>query len=141
MKKFFLTILSIICTAVIMWGQQQDDSFKHVILIEDADLKMFYEKSDEGEKKSYNLPTKGYRLQIYNGNDKQKASEVKMYFMKKYPGVRSYIIFHNPQYRVRVGDFINRTEAEAFQEKIKNDFSPSMILPDNINIQSKKTNP
>lgn len=76
---------------------------------------------------------RGFRVQIYNGNDRKKANQVKLEFMKSFPGVRSYMIYNNPQFRVRVGDFKTRGEAAILFKKASEKFNPTMIVPDVIN--------
>ncbi|KAA5536124.1 SPOR domain-containing protein [Taibaiella lutea] len=76
---------------------------------------------------------RGFRVQIYNGNDRKKANQSKLDFMKAFPGVRSYLIYNNPQFRVRVGDFKTRGEAMQLFNKASLKFNPCMIVPDVIN--------
>ncbi len=83
--------------------------------------------------------TKGYRVQIYNGNNKQEAMEIKMKFMKAYPGIRSYLSFTSPQYRIKVGDCRSRGEADRLKEHISGNFKSSMIVPDEINVGTGKS--
>ncbi len=85
---------------------------------------------------------RGFRVQIYNGNDRKKASQIKLDFMRAFPGVRSYMIYNNPQFRIRVGDFRSRKEALELYNKVSAKFNPSMVVPDvvNINTARKKEN-
>ena len=76
---------------------------------------------------------RGFRVQIYNGNDPNKANQAKLDFMKNFPGIRSYLTYHNPQFRVKVGDFRTRSEAMQLFNKVSPQFSPCMIVPDIIN--------
>lgn len=76
---------------------------------------------------------RGFRVQIYNGNDRKKANQAKLDFMKANPGVRSYLVYNNPQFRVRVGDFKGRSDAALLQKKLSLTFNPCMIVPDVIN--------
>ncbi len=135
MRHIRLLLLFLASSIATVSMAQSSDSLKMITLIEDPGLAAFEPKPEAPPVIKSN---KGFRVQIYNGNDRNKASEAKMQFMKKYPGVRSYLHFHNPQYRVRVGDFATREEAEAFQETIRSNFHPTMILPDNINTAYKK---
>jgi hypothetical protein len=80
----------------------------------------------------------GYRVQIYNGNDRKKASQAKLEFMRAYPSVRSYLTYNNPQFRVRVGDFLTRKEATEFYNKVSSTFNPSMVVPDVVNVNTVK---
>lgn len=76
---------------------------------------------------------RGFRVQIYNGNDRKKANQAKLDFMKANPGIRSYLVYNNPQFRVRVGDFKGRSDASVLQKKLSLTFNPCMIVPDVIN--------
>jgi len=81
---------------------------------------------------------RGFRVQIYNGNDRKKASQAKLDFMRAFPGVRSYMIYNNPQFRIRVGDFRTRKEAMDLYNKAAARFNPCMIVPDVVNINTVK---
>jgi hypothetical protein len=83
---------------------------------------------------------RGFRVQIYNGNDRKKASQAKLDFMRAFPGVRSYLVYNNPQFRVRVGDFKSRREAMDLYNKVSGKFNPCMIVPDVVNINTVRKN-
>ena len=79
---------------------------------------------------------KGYRVQIYNGPDRARALSVKNEFMRRFPGVHTYIIYNSPAFRVKVGDFRNRSDAEGMLREANSMFSPSMIVPDVVTIST-----
>lgn len=83
---------------------------------------------------------RGFRVQIYNGNDRKKASQAKLDFMRAYPGVRSYLVYNNPQFRVRVGDFRSRKEAMELFNKVAAKFNPCMVVPDVVNVNTVRKN-
>jgi len=106
-----------------------------------ADSRIEYILSKPEKSRKYR-PSKvrGYRVQIYSGNDRQKAGQIKMEFMRQYPGNRAYIVYNKPQFRVRVGDFATRKDALDLHRRLSSRFSPAMIVPDIINVSSiKKT--
>lgn len=77
----------------------------------------------------------GYRVQIFfsSGNNSKKAiNDTKAEFLKKYPDVPTYTVYHSPNFKLRVGNFRNRFEAFAFYEKVKKDFPSSFIVSDRI---------
>ncbi|MNS41534.1 Sporulation related domain protein [compost metagenome] len=76
--------------------------------------------------------SKGYRIQIYSGPDREKAKSVKIDFMKRFPSVRSYITYASPYYRIRVGDFRSRQEAGEFYRYLGQSYTV-MIVPSLIN--------
>lgn len=76
--------------------------------------------------------SKGYRIQIYSGPDRAKAKATKIDFMKRFPSVRSYITYAAPYYRIRVGDFKSRQEANDFYRYLGKSYTV-MIVPSLIN--------
>jgi hypothetical protein len=79
---------------------------------------------------------KGYRVQIYNGNDRAKAINIKATFMRQFPGVRTYLTYISPCFRVKVGDYRNRSDAEGMLKEANAMYSPSMIVPDIITVNT-----
>jgi hypothetical protein len=75
----------------------------------------------------------GYRVQIYFGVNRPKASEVKIDFSSKFPDVAAYLTYQQPNYKVRVGDFRNRYEAYAFLKKIEGQYPTTFVVPDEVN--------
>ena len=59
----------------------------------------------------------GYRVQILQTEDAQEAREVQKDAILDLDA-DVYLIYDNPYYKVRVGDFESRYEAETFLEKI-----------------------
>ncbi len=79
---------------------------------------------------------KGFRVQIYNGPSREKALGVKTEFMRRFPGVHSYIFFVSPGFRVKIGDYRSRSDAEGMLREANSMFSPSMIVPDMVTIST-----
>ena len=79
---------------------------------------------------------RGYRVQIYNGNDRTRATQTKIDFMRRFPGIRTYMTYVQPQFRVKVGDFRTRADAHKLYEQVSGLYNPSMIVPDIIVINT-----
>lgn len=80
----------------------------------------------------------GFRVQIYFGSNRPKASEVKIDFTERYPEVPAYISYQQPNYKVRVGDFRSRFEAQQFLGKIEGQYPTMFIVPDEVRLPSLK---
>ena len=79
----------------------------------------------------------GYRIQLFmeSGNEAlTRAEEVKDKFMKKYREVPAYVTFGEPYYRVRVGDFRTRLDAEKFLNRINRAYRNAWVTLDIINL-------
>ncbi|MBO7101408.1 MAG: SPOR domain-containing protein [Bacteroidales bacterium] len=76
----------------------------------------------------------GFRVQIasFSGtNSKTSAFDLRDRFMLDYPTVQAYIVFDEPNFKVKVGDFRTRLEAYAFLQQIKEVYK-GYIVRDNI---------
>jgi hypothetical protein len=85
----------------------------------------------------YNSETDGYRVQIFfdaGTNSKNKALTAKSEFESAYPGIKTYLSYKEPYYRVRVGDFRTLIEAVGFQKKIETDYPNSFPVKDKIDL-------
>ncbi len=77
----------------------------------------------------------GWRVQIFfdsGNNSKNKAYSKKGAFSAKYPDIGSYLSFQSPNYKVRVGDFRTRMDAEGFKKMLLTDHPDSFVVRDEI---------
>ncbi len=80
---------------------------------------------------------KGFRVQIYNGYDRDKAATVRTEFMRLYPGTRAYLSYAAPYFKVRVGDYRNRSDAMGMLKEANGMYAtPCMIVPDQVTIHA-----
>ncbi len=79
----------------------------------------------------------GYRIQIFfdSGiNSKARAFAVKSDFMAQHPNSEEvYVLFQEPNYKVRVGDFRTSLDAQGFLSTIKNEYPNAFVVADEIN--------
>jgi hypothetical protein len=80
----------------------------------------------------------GYRVQIYFGSNRQKASEVKLDFVSRYGDMAAYLTYQQPNYKVRVGDFHTRYEAFQFLKKIEGLYPTTFVVPDEVKLPPLK---
>jgi hypothetical protein len=79
----------------------------------------------------------GYRIQIFfdsGNNSKTKAQSIYEGFKAKYPDVRAYLSFKSPNYKVRVGDFRTRLDAQRFLNEIIDEYPNAWIIADMIGL-------
>jgi hypothetical protein len=75
----------------------------------------------------------GFQVQIYLGSDRQEAYDAQNRFRSLYPGVETYISYTQPNYKVQVGDFRNRMEAQKLVNDLKQYFPILLVIPATIN--------
>lgn len=76
----------------------------------------------------------GYRIQLYFGDQRQQALDMKVAFQTAYPGTAAYVVYQQPHFKVRVGDFKTRLEATGFLTKMQGGFEQAFIVPDEVKL-------
>lgn len=79
---------------------------------------------------------KGYRVQVYNGPDREKAAAIRAQVIRRFPGVSTYLMYIAPAFRVKVGDYRYRQEAEQMLREANAIYKPSMIVPDIVTVST-----
>jgi len=70
---------------------------------------------------------KGYRVQIYNGN-RRESLRLRTNFIDLFPGIAVYSVYEQPEFKIQVGDYRNRLDAERALAKIKEAFPGSLVV-------------
>jgi hypothetical protein len=79
--------------------------------------------------------TDGFRLEIFFSSDnraREKAMRVKNDFNQTFPTIPAYVMFQTPNFKVRVGDFRNKSEALKSKTFIALKYPNAFIVKDNI---------
>lgn len=86
-------------------------------------------------RKKYN----GYRVRIYLGSN-QSARDASLHalntFQRLYPDIPSYRVYESPNFRVLVGNFRTRYEADRFAEAVRHDFPTASVVRDRFKYPS-----
>ena len=80
----------------------------------------------------------GFRIQIYFGSERAKATEIRADFMKNFPEIASYLIYQQPYFKIRVGDFKTRIEASGFLKKLDDHYTTAFNVPDEVKLPSSE---
>lgn len=76
----------------------------------------------------------GYRIQIFHGTGNEarnKARAMQSRFMTQFPEIACYLLYQEPYFKVRVGDFRNRVEAYQVYRKITENYPDAFLVSDN----------
>ena len=79
--------------------------------------------------------TDGYRLEIFFSSEnkaRELAEKVKSEFNLIFPGITCYLKFQTPNFKVRVGDFRNKSEALKTKAYIASKYPNAFIVKDMI---------
>ncbi len=121
----------------------QADGNGHVVIVQDPRIDSILNKHLEMNEalllNADNYAIDGYRIQIFeeSGNKSStRAREVMSEFSSKYTDMPIYLTWQAPNFKVRVGDFRTRMEAEGFLRKIKRDYPIAWVIKDKIKFPS-----
>jgi len=76
----------------------------------------------------------GYRIQILSGNSLGDVKTAKSAFLQVYDEYKANIIFEAPNYKLRVGNYSNRFDANRDLQDILIEYPNAFIVKDLINI-------
>lgn len=79
---------------------------------------------------------KGFRLLVINTTKRDDAIAAKAKVYTYYPELKAYLLYQSPYYKLKVGNFKERKEAEDYQKKMKRYF-PSGVFIMNDLIETK----
>lgn len=74
----------------------------------------------------------GFRVQLASNSNRTTVMDLKSKFMQQYPEVNAYVVYQQPQLKLRVGDFVSRSAATKFMNDIKGSFPTAFIVPDKV---------
>jgi hypothetical protein len=76
----------------------------------------------------------GYTIQVYSGMKREDAMNAKKLLASSIPSLESELQYVQPNFRVKVGRYFTRLEAEKDYEQIRRYFPTAIVVPDKIAI-------
>lgn len=129
MKKVILLTLCALLSAQVLFAQTRKG---RVEITGDVQVSELVKKHIDFNERMRTVP--GYRVQIAalsGPNSRNQAFELKAKFKEEYPEFEVYIIFTEPNFRVKVGDFTNKLDAFVLMQRIKDRY-PGTIVKENV---------
>jgi hypothetical protein len=128
--KYLLTLILLLAGSGLASAQQDTSS-----IIRDPAVDALVAKHIRLNEKVNTL--NGFRIQIFSEsgvNSKNKAQAAHDEFQARYPGTGVYLSFKSPNYRIRIGDFRTRLDAQRFLVELTADYPNAFIIEDQINL-------
>ena len=91
------------------------------------------------EKVTVKINKPGFRVQVYVGKDRDEASRIKGICLNLKKEEDAYLDYDRPNYRVKVGNFLNREDAKILYKDLKRRFPEAMIVPDQVTVIKQAT--
>ncbi len=114
MKKLTLLFSILLLASLTTLAQNVDDKMQQILQ----------------EKRVENLNTttmEGYRIQIYYGMSQVKASNMQAAFATSFPDIPTKIFYKQPEWKVHVGNFRTKLDAERALAVIRKEFASAFV--------------
>lgn len=73
----------------------------------------------------------GFRVQIHHNKSqsREESQKVRAKFSTDFPELKTYLEFKSPYYKIQVGDFVSKLEAQKTQNEISKIYKGTYIVP------------
>ncbi len=71
---------------------------------------------------------KGYRVQVISTSNRDEAQKIKTDLLTKFPEQKVYLIFQSPNFKVRIGNFLKKEDAEDFRTLLNKYYSSGVYI-------------
>lgn len=125
--KYVFYFLTFALFPKIFWAQdstllKNDNDTNIIIINKDPRLDLLSAKQKEINLKSSLLTSsgqvKGFRIQVLNSNRRDEADLIKSELLRRFPEEKSYLTYQAPNFRVRIGNFIDMQDAQKFRNRV-----------------------
>lgn len=124
--KQLITLIVLVLLSSSSWASDS------VIVKKDARLDILTTKQIAINKRSTMLTSngqyKGFRIQVVSTTNRDQAFKIKTDLLIKYPGEKTYVMFQSPYFKVRIGNFLKRTDAEKFRKDLNKAFPQGVFI-------------
>jgi hypothetical protein len=134
-KLFFLAALFISITTFAQTNAKDSNS---VIIHKDQRIDLLKNKQaqiNEVTSREARKSAKGFRLLVIRTNNPDEAIAAKTKVYTYFPELKAYLWHQSPNYNVKVGNFTDRKEAEAYQKKLTAYFPKVFIMNDIVEVK------
>jgi len=123
---FLLLIGLFVCSSVFACSRDT------VIMVKDARLDILVAKQNQINKRTAMMTSaglyKGYRLQVISTSKRDDANKMKTDLMNRFPEQKTYTLFQSPNFKVRIGNFLKKEEAEKYRNQISKFFPKGIYI-------------
>lgn len=103
-----------------------------VIFKKDSRLDILVQKQAQANKRTAMMTStglyKGFRLQMISTPRRDDATQMKSELLNRFPDQKTYTLFQSPNFKVRMGNFLKKEEAEKFRAQISKFFPKGIYI-------------
>jgi hypothetical protein len=136
MKYFFFLSLIVVTINV----SAQDTS--SVVVHKDPRIDLLLKKQGDVNaaiKKANARTARGFRILVINTNKRDEAIAAKTKLYTNFPELKAYLVYQSPYFKLKVGNFKTREEAQQYQKSLGYYFPKGVfIVTDTIEVTPEK---
>lgn len=109
----------------------QIDSAGSVVVHKDPRIDLLIKKQidiNEETTRDTRRTMSGYRIQVINSNDRNKVFAAKARIYQNYPELKPYLMYQPPFYKLKVGNFKTKEEAEEYRKELAREFPAGVYV-------------
>lgn len=141
MNRFKLLILPALISVYTLNASAQSDTNK-VEVVKDPRIDLLIKKQAQINRiavfKNSRGEYKGYRIMVLNTNDRDLAYKTKADILRNYPDYNVYMAYQSPYYKLKMGDFLKRADADSFKKELSAMFKQgTFVIQDIIHLSAE----
>ena len=116
---------------VALRANAQVDSANGVVVHKDPRIDLLVKKQidiNEETTRDTRRTMSGYRIQVINSNDRNKVFAVKAKIYQSYPELKPYLMYQPPFYKLKVGNFKTKEEAEEYRKELSREYPTGLYI-------------
>lgn len=132
MMKRILLLLFLVNSFLAKANVGQNDSIpagtsQNVLIFKDPRID-YLQKVYSAKFKVKQESKKVFRVQLTSSRSRTEVNDMKSQFSAKYPGIPVFVSFDPPTFKLRVGNFTSKSDAEQFLRELRKTYGSSFIV-------------
>lgn len=107
-----------------------------IIVRKDPRLDLLTAKQAQINKRSAMMTSsgqyKGYRIQVISTNSRDQALSIKTELLSRFPDQKTYTSYQSPLFKVRIGNFIRKEDAEQFRKTLSRFYPRGVYVVEDV---------
>jgi len=116
----------------------QADSTSSIVIHKDPRVDMLVKKQsqiNEETTRDARRSAPGFRIQVINTSDRSAAINAKTKIYQLYPELKAYLLYQSPYFRLRVGNFKDKEDADYHLKALSKQFTNVYLVRDMVEIK------
>jgi len=136
--RFMQKILLLALIGCLSLGAFAQDSTSSIVIHKDPRIDLLVKKQaqiNEETTRDARRSMPGFRIQVINTSDRTAAINAKTKVYQLYPELKAYLLYQSPYFRLRVGNFRDKEEADDYLKALSKQFGNVYLVRDVVEVK------